>query len=228
MITDAPARWAGSYDTARCAGIEAALTDLYHQVAARSLVAGPTGQALAPGPVGRAAKWVWPGGTPLRGHVAVTAVPLPAPVRDADLLAVRGLPGPQGPGWAPYRTWLLGLAWLRLGISAGLLDQARSHLAGRQAAAGPLLRQQLVQATLAEAVTDQLTVRAMLTDVDPIADPVADLVQAHHQLTASDHALLPVLGAAGFTEDGPGRAVYLSHLLADVYLPAPTDVRMPA
>ncbi|MGW5555936.1 hypothetical protein ACWER9_01755 [Micromonospora sp. NPDC003944] len=228
MITSAPARWTGLYDTARSAGVEAALTDLHDRVAARSLVAGPTGQALAPGPVGRAAKWVWPGGTPLRGLADITTVPLPAPVYDLDLLAVRGLPGPDGPGWAPYRTWLLGLAWLRLGISAGLLDQARSHLAGRRATDGPLLRQQLVQATLAEAVTDQLTVRAMLTDVDPVADPVADLVQTHHQLTASDHALLPVLGAAGFTVDGPGRAVYLSHLLADVYLPAPRDVRTPA
>ncbi|MDG4792813.1 hypothetical protein [Micromonospora sp. WMMD1082] len=228
MTIDTLARWTAPYDTARSAGVEAALADLYDRVATRSLVAGPTGQALAPGPVGRAAEWVWPGGIPLRGLAGVATVPLPGPVRDAGLMAFRGLPGPDGAGWAPYRTWLLGLAWLRLGTSAGLLDQIRAHLAGRRAADGPLLRQQLVRATLAEAVTDQLTVQALLTDVDPVADPVADLVQAHHQLTASDHALLPVLGAAGFTEDGPGREVYLSHLLADVYLPAHCDVRVPA
>ncbi|MFY1583586.1 hypothetical protein [Micromonospora sp. HUAS LYJ1] len=220
-MTTATDGWTRPYDTARSGGVEAALTALYDQVAAGALVAGPAGQALAPGDVGRAADRVWPGGTPLRQLTGVTAVTLPAPVRDADLLAVRGLPGPDGSGWEPYRTWLLGLAWLRLGSSAGLLDRARSQLAGRRAAGGPLLRQQLVQATLAEAVTDQLTVRALLTD----PDPAVDLVQAHHQLTASDHVLLPVLGAAGYTEDGPGRAVYLSHLLADVYLPARHEVR---
>ncbi|TDB74910.1 hypothetical protein [Micromonospora sp. KC723] len=228
MTTVAPTRWTRPHDTARRAGVEAALTDLYDQVAAGSLVAGPAGHALAPGVVGRAAERVWPGGTPLRGLTGVATVPLPAPVRDADLLAVRGLPAPQAAGWEPYRTWLLGLAWLRLGVSAGLLDRARAHLAGRRAADGPLLRQQLVQATLAEAVTDQLTVRALLTDADPDAGPDAVLVQAHHQLTTSDHALLPVLGATGFTEDGPGRAVYLSHLLADVYLPVRHDVPVPA
>ncbi|RIV40318.1 acyl-CoA dehydrogenase family protein [Micromonospora radicis] len=222
------AHWTRPYDAARSVGVEAALADLYDRVAGGALVAGPAGQALAPGPVGRAAERVWPGGAPLRGLDGATTVALPAPVRDADLAAFRGLPGPDGPGWASYRAWLLGLAWLRLGCSAGLLDRIRTHLAGRRAADGPLLRQQLVQATLAEAVTDQLTVEALLTDADPDADSVADLVQAHHQLTAADHALLPVLGAAGFTGDGPGRAVYLSHLLADVYLPAHCDVRMPA
>ncbi|GAA0368987.1 MULTISPECIES: acyl-CoA dehydrogenase family protein [Micromonospora] len=235
MTVDAVAQWTRPYDRARSYGVEAALADLYDRIAGGSLVAGPTGQALAPGPVGRAAERVWPGGTPLRGLAGVTTVALPAPVRDADLTALRGLPGPDRSGWASYRIWLLGLAWLRLGSSAGLLDRIRAHLAGRRAADGPLLRQQLVQAALAEAVTDQLTVQALLTDADrpaesdpdPSAESVADLVQAHHQLTAADHALLPVLGAAGFTQDGPGRAVYLSHLLADVYLPAHHDVRPP-
>lgn len=228
MSTGTPDRWVRPYRAARSSGVEAALSDLYDRLAPGSLVAGPSGQAMAPGAVERAAVRVWPTGTPLRGLVGVTAVPLPAPVRDADLVAVRGLPRPDGQGPGPYQTWLLGLAWLRLGTSVRLLDQARSHLASRSSAGESLLRNPLLQAALAEAVTEQLTVRASLTDLDPVGESATRLVQAHHQLTDSDDALLPVLGAAGYTQDGPGRAAYLSRLLADVYLPARHDMWMPA
>jgi len=195
------AGWLRCHDLARRDGPVAALAELYRAVPAGAVLVGPAGHAVRPGPAGPA-----------------EAVVTPEPLRRAGLVVVRARPASARPDPATYRCWLVGLSWLRLGVSAGLLDAARGHLSGRLAGRQPLLHQQLVKGELADAVIEQLDLRAGLAGLDldrPAGDRLADL---HRRITGTDRAVLRLLGAAGFTVDGPGLAGYLSELLADVYL----------
>ncbi|WP_432049581.1 acyl-CoA dehydrogenase family protein [Verrucosispora sp. NA02020] len=150
------------------------------------------------------------------------------------LLTATGAPetvhGPRGhglcpPGWqarsggADDRPagWVLGLTWMRLGVSQWLLDQAREYLTGRTTGGVPLIQQQLVQGSLAEIVTEQQGVAAVLDALEHDPDPSL-AAYLHRQLTDADRASLRLLGAGGFLTDGPGGIAHLSELLADAYL----------
>lgn len=151
------------------------------------------------------------------------------------LVAATGAPdpvfGPRGHGVHPPRRqrhyggaenrpagWVLGLTWLRLGVSQWLLDQARDYLAGRTSGGVPLIQQQLVRGTLAEAVTEQLSVAAALDGLAPAELDAALAEHLHRQITDTDRMSLRLLGAGGFLTDGPGGVADLSELLADAYL----------
>ncbi|GIJ79436.1 Acyl-CoA dehydrogenase, C-terminal domain [Micromonospora phaseoli] len=140
-------------------------------------------------------------------------------------------PGGHGlcpPGWQPQRGgtdsrpagWVLGLTWLRLGVSQWLLDQARTYLAGRTSGGVPLIQQQLVQGSLAEAVTEQQGVVAVLDALESAGDELSPSLAAHlhRQITDTDRMSLRLLGAGGFLSDGPGGIAHLSELLADAHL----------
>ncbi|MFI9360454.1 hypothetical protein ACIG5E_05265 [Kitasatospora sp. NPDC053057] len=140
------------------------------------------------------------------------------------------------PGPDPH-TWGTGLAWLRLGHSERLREACVAYLAARKVEGTSLLLQQLVKGALADALIEQLEIGSVL---DELAEEAPDtegaegaeepdllspsrpldaraLARLQAQITEVDRALLRLLGAYGFTSEGPGRAAYASELLADVY-----------
>ncbi|MFI6153063.1 acyl-CoA dehydrogenase family protein [Kitasatospora sp. NPDC051170] len=115
-----------------------------------------------------------------------------------------------------------GLAWLRLGLSERLRETCVAHLASRQVEGSPLLLQQFVKVTLADALIDQLEIEGVLDDLAEAqagaeAGSAPEIARLQAQITAVDRALLRLLGAHGFTADGPGAEAYASELLAGVY-----------
>ncbi|MFJ7151880.1 hypothetical protein ACIQVT_27445 [Streptomyces sp. NPDC100445] len=125
--------------------------------------------------------------------------------------------------------WAWAVAWLRLGMSERLRDACLAHLAARHAEGAPLLMRQLVKGTLAEVLLEHLEIEGVLDDVTagrtgPLGPlrPADDrrLVALQEQITRADRALLRLLGAHGFTADGPGAGAHASELLADAYTPA--------
>ncbi|MFJ2865086.1 hypothetical protein [Kitasatospora sp. NPDC087314] len=145
-------------------------------------------------------------------------------------LAVLGPAGPPPDPSAPdARNWGTGLAWLRLGASERLREACLAYLAARQVEGSSLLLQQLVKGALADVLIDHLEIEGVLDDLadgsGPDDSPLAPglpldgpaLARLQAQITQADRALLRLLGAYGFTAEGPGRAAYASELLADVY-----------
>lgn len=125
--------------------------------------------------------------------------------------------------------WGTGLAWLRLGVSERLRDASIAYLAARQVEGTSLLMQQMVKGALADVLIDHLEIEGYLDDladgVDRVAVPLGphppmdehELVRLQAQITRADRALLRLLGAHGFTAEGPGMTAYASELLADAY-----------
>lgn len=224
---DSESLWQSLHDTARGHGPGAALARLYAALPEDTLPVGPAGHALVPAAAGRASARPWPPAGRAGTSRERGAEPMPGPPLTAgsgpggrELIALRvpgratGIAASSSPG---YRAWLLALAWLRLGVSAGLLDAARAYLSARTVAGAPLLSRQLVRGALADAATE-LTARATLAGRHAAELPGALLAEVHWQITAADRTLSRLLGASGFTADGPGLAAYLSELLADTYV----------
>ncbi|SNS62679.1 hypothetical protein SAMN05216276_1012181 [Streptosporangium subroseum] len=175
-------------DVARADGLVAALL-LLHLRCGGDPVYGPAGHAVLP------------------ASIAGDEPPLLTLDLYGDtLVAVRG----RG---VPSREWSLGLAWLRLGLSEGLLGRCLSYLGARTAGDSPLLVQQLVKGQLAEAVTEHLLIQGVLHE-ELAAEALDDL---HLQITLADRMLLRLLGGSGFRADGPGQSAHVSELLADAY-----------
>ncbi|MBV2154724.1 hypothetical protein [Kitasatospora sp. SUK 42] len=161
------------------------------------------------------------------GPEAEPADPLPGLAVLGPATTAQPLPGPDPDAWGA------GLAWLRLGNSERLREACVAYLATRKVEGTSLLLQQLVKGALADALIEQLEIEGVLdyltedaeeTGPDgcsPLApalplDPPA-LARLQAQITEVDRALLRLLGAYGFTAEGPGQAAYASELLADVY-----------
>ncbi|MBW6436420.1 hypothetical protein KZ829_22015 [Actinoplanes hulinensis] len=202
--------------TARSRGLAAAIAELHGTLPGRVLPCGPTGCCVLPEPALHDPSLAWTGAT-------VTAVDPAAVERlgtvdtpDGPLAAIRyrGEPDPDG-GQAPRTEWLAALAELRLGLSEALLDTTMAHLGDRRSGDTVLLLQQMIKGALADAVTEQLEVRVALTGTPPPPDMLAGL---HRQITMTDRMLLRLLGASGFTADGPGLTVNASELLADAWI----------
>ncbi len=221
MLSDEVA-WQQLHDSARRNGPERALARAHADIAPHVIVAGPAGHAVAPAALARSASRAWPSGAPVDRRPGAVTVFTPVPLERSGLMAVRGLAVPGGrAGYqvnVAYRGWLLTLSWLRLGISAGLLDTALSYLAHRTVAGEPLLRKQMIQGELSDAVTRQLAVRALVSGRRAADLSDTALADAHRQITAGDGVLLRLMGARGLTVEWPGQAAYASELLADAYL----------
>jgi hypothetical protein len=206
--------------TARQDGPASVVALLHSAVGEKTVAVGPAGMALAPAKTWVEARRAWPAGATLDPTTGPAGDPVPAPLRGTQLVVVRAEPGSGGFDSVDYRGWLLSLSWLRLGVSAALLDRARSYLSGRLVGGQPLLSQQLVKGALADAVTEQVELRAALVGQTPARLLVAGLVELHQRINGADRVLLRLLGARGYLVDGPGLDGYVSELLADVYLPS--------
>ncbi|GGZ09120.1 hypothetical protein GCM10010300_61280 [Streptomyces olivaceoviridis] len=197
------------HDTARREGPTAALSALYEAIGRDTPVRGPGGHALVPEGVRHDAAdtAVLPGIDglgllPLRGPTAPDA-----PARE---------PGPEGGPIGPA-AWAEALTWLRLGLSVKILDEALGYLRDRVTGGSPLLTRQLIKGALADAVALQLQVRSVLDAHAPGDVPRPLSAGLNAMVTQADRMLLPLLGASGFTTEGPGRVAHASELLVDTY-----------
>lgn len=199
------------HDTAlRCGPMEA-LTELHGTAGDGVLVPGPAGHVVAPDALVRHARLVLRSGQVADRDPNVERDLTPPPLADLGLRALclgAGTPSPQAE-----------VVWLRLGLSRRLLAACVDHLAARVVGDAALVNQQLVRAALGEAWTAHASVETGLSVLDDLdGEAVRDL---HDLLTSTDRDLLVLLGAAGFTIDGPGSAAYVSELLSDVYTGGP-------
>ncbi|ALO95660.1 hypothetical protein SHL15_4571 [Streptomyces hygroscopicus subsp. limoneus] len=217
--------------SARTDGLVPALTLLVRALSPKVPPRGPRGHAVLPrelleefaaeeaatreGARPEAASPAGANGADDSGPLPGLAVLRPVPGRAAEA-------APPAWGWA--------LAWLRLGMSERLRDACLAHLAARQSEGTSLLMQQMVKGTLADVLLEHLEIEGVLDDLasgrtgplGPLrpADDERHLAGLQEQITRVDRALLRLLGAHGFTAEGPGAAAHASELLADAYGPA--------
>jgi hypothetical protein len=142
---------------------------------------------------------------------------LPNALAARDGLAVvrfeaAGAPAGTGRGLTGRRA--AALAAVRLGVLSRLLDQAVTRLAGRHFGGVPLIEQQLVAGTVADVVAGIELWTALHLD-----DAPADVTAAQHErLTDADWAVTRLFGAEGYIADHPVRSLYMSTLVADVWV----------
>jgi hypothetical protein len=207
--------WAHCHRAALEAGLEESSTLLHTAIAADTVPCGPGGHAFVPASVARQARLAW-----VHGRVAIRSAGTETSLGtwDVDGLRFCALRHIGVPPWdgapAPYRDWLLGLAWLRLGLSERLLRHCMTYLSQRATGEGPLLFQQMIKNTLAEAAIWHLQIQSTMSSTTAAAAR-ALLVEVHRYITAADHELVQLLGASGFTADSLGHVAYISELLAD-------------
>ena len=202
---------------AREEGLAPALALLCREALPDLLPCGPGGHAVVPAEIAATADRVWQDGrvsVRVEGEEEVLAR---RTLLDGSLVAVRHRPGGATEIGDRRGVWELGLVWLRLGVSEGLLDACVRYLAGREAGDTTVLSQQMVKGAVADVLIEQLEVHAVLTGD---AADTAEVAHLHTQLTAADRALLRLFGASGFLADGPGAIAYRSELLAEAYTPA--------
>src|SRR5262245_10822782 len=138
------ASWQQCHDIARGQGLAPALEALRAALPVGASGFGPSGAAVLSA-----------GSSERDGAVVVRTAALPGgPV----LLVQAGRPR----GGAVDPALATGSVWLRLGLSGALLDACLGHLGERRSGDTTLLRQQMVQGSVAEAVTGQLEIRAEL------------------------------------------------------------------
>lgn len=193
--------------TARENGLAQALTVLSGEALPGVLPCGPGGHAVVPAAVAATAGRIWQDGREYDRAAGEEEVLR----RGGPLVALRHRPG--GPaGIVDHGGWTLGLVWLRLGLSEGLLDACVRYLDSRACGDSTVLRQQMVKGAVADVLIEQFEVHAVLTGVD-----APDLAHTHRQITVADRALLRLLGASGYLADGAGETAYLSEVLAEAY-----------
>jgi hypothetical protein len=199
--------------TAREDGLAQALTVLCGEALPGVLPCGPGGHAVVPAAVAETAGRIWQDG---RGYDRAAGEE-EVLRRDGPLVALRHRPGGHA-DVVEHGGWPLGLVWLRLGLSEGLLDACVRHLDNRACGDSTVLRQQMVRGAVADVLIEQLEVHAVLTGVD-----APDLAHLHRQVTVADRALLRLLGASGYLADGAGETAYLSEVAAEAYAAIPAE-----
>ncbi len=174
--------------TAREQGVAPALLVLRSALAPGELPCGPDGHAVVPAQL-----------VADRGE-ASRAAELPG----GCVLVLRGN------GTAVSPEWAISLVWLRFGLSEALLDACLAYLGSRRSGESTLLQQQMVQGTLAEALTEHLEIGAELAGSPHVE-------HLHQKITQVDRSLLRLLGASSFLLGGPGEVADISELLACAY-----------
>lgn len=195
--------------TARENGLAPALTVLCGEALPGVLPCGPGGHAVVPTVVAATADRIWQDGREYDRAAGEEEVLR----RGGPLVVLHHRPGGHA-DIVDHSGWALGLVWLRLGLSEGLLDTCTRYLDSRACGDSTLLRQQMVKGAVADVLIDQLEVHAVLTGVDAPA-----LAHLHQQITVADRALLRLLGAAGYLAGGAGETAYRSEVLAEAYIP---------
>lgn len=204
--------WTRCHEVAFRNGMAPALTMLATEVLPGLLPCGPGGHAVVPEDVANATGKPWiDGATFERGSTRRLGT---APLPGGTVLFLQHHAGRRFAVDHEQRAaWALGLAWLRLGLSEALRETCVHYLRGRTVGTGVLLQQQLVKGAIADALAEQLEVRAVLTGVP---DGGFDRVQA--QITRADRGLVRLLGASGYLTGTAGHVADVSEVLAEAYL----------
>ncbi|MEU6024681.1 hypothetical protein [Micromonospora sp. NPDC047134] len=198
------------------AGVVTALGALQAETSPGIVPVGPGGHTLLPAAVYAASdRYATPQGPRPQpyGQTVLDRVV----TGDGELIAWR-VPG-GGPDPDTATAWTAGIAWIRLGLTTRLLEQAAEHLRGRTVGGVLTLHLQMVRGILAEAAAGIAEARALL-NTDGYG---TDLHRVHRALDESGRNCLHLFGAAGFLTDGPGGDLHVSELLAETY-PPPTDM----
>lgn len=211
--------WARCHRTARDHGLAPGLELLRSAALPDLLPCGPGGHALVPATVASSAERVWLGGATISGPVDWETIATANPPGGTVVVLRHAARTPVVNHFSADErdAWLLGLSWLRLGLSEALRDTCVHHLAHRPTGNSTLLQQQLVKGALADALIEQWEIRAVLGDVGGSLTDRA-LWQLHSQITRTDRGLVHLLGAHGYLTGGAGQVADLSELLADVNL----------
>ncbi|HVK23850.1 MAG TPA: acyl-CoA dehydrogenase family protein [Actinokineospora sp.] len=106
------------------------------------------------------------------------------------------------------------LAAVRLGVIRRSLDLAVEHLSGRESGGEPLVRKQMITATIADVMAEVEMLRAYATSQ---SDPAA-LAELHTRLDEVGWEVTTLFGAAGYIADHPARALYVSAIVASVWI----------
>jgi hypothetical protein len=147
------------------------------------------------------------------GDVPDGAQVVPHSLAEREGLALIRIPFTHGPGLVGRRA--AALAEVRLGLLRQMLDLAVERLAGRTFAGVPLIDQQLVIGALADVVTG-VEVASSLADDAPAA-------ARHEWLTEAGWTVTKFFGAEGYIADHPVRSLYVSTLVADVWIAREVD-----
>lgn len=209
-------------ENARTAGPVAGLLHLHESICPAALPCGPTGYAVVPDQVLQVATEVFAGGevVPRQPDSERPAGSWTLP--DGSFTAVHS--GSSGTGApAPETAWILGLLWWRLGLCEALLATCLTHLRGRTAGDTPLLMQQLVKGTVADAATEIAEIAIVLTDAEPGDLDATTMHALHDAVTGTDRMLLRLLGASSFITAGPGQVAHVSELIAAAAVPVPKE-----
>jgi hypothetical protein len=145
--------------------------------------------------------------------VPVSEVPDGAEVVPNNLAAREGLalvriPGADGPGLTGRRA--AALAEVRLSVLREMLELAVMRLSGRSFAGVPLIEQQLVIGALADVITGAELASSLADDAPAAA--------RHEWLTEAGWTVTKFFGAEGYIADHPVRSLYVSMLVADVWI----------
>lgn len=166
---------------------------------------------------------------------------LPHPLAARDGLAVVRFPvpaeGDATPGAGLRGRRALALAAVRIGVLTSLLHLAVERLAGRTFRGVPLIDQQLVVGAVADVVAELELSTAALDDARDRrapddgagsgdggdAEPPVEVAAGwHERLTEAGWTVARLFGAEGYLATHPARSLYVSTLVADVWLPRPT------
>ena len=135
-----------------------------------------------------------------------------AELEDVVFLECPGQRPVEAPGLAEVGRLL---AAVRLGLVRSVLDQVVEHLSGRLSGDEPLIRKQLITG----AIADIMAGIEMLRVYTQTQGGPAALADIHTQLDGLGWEVLKLYGAAGYLADGPGRALYVSSLVAGTWVP---------
>jgi alkylation response protein AidB-like acyl-CoA dehydrogenase len=111
------------------------------------------------------------------------------------------------------------LAAVRLGLTRRLLDAATEHLSNRFGGDEPLVRKQLVTGAIADIIAGVELLRASANGLPAAGEPLASLADLHARITELDLEVIRLFGAAGYIADHPVRALYVSALVANTWMP---------
>ncbi|MGW3178577.1 hypothetical protein ACWDD9_04855 [Kitasatospora sp. NPDC001119] len=214
--------WPRCQDAARQRGLAPALRLLASALTPGLLPCGPGGHTVADARTFAEAGGLWVAGATRPRRAADEAVLSRTALPGGEVVAATVTTAPPARRGAAEReagaAFVLGLAWVRLGLSESLRSACLGYLGRRRSGDSYLLQQQLVKGTVAEAVADHLEVRAVLSGAGPGDLPAAVLADVHARITAADREQVRLLGASGYLRDGPGMPCYLSELLAEVHV----------
>lgn len=145
------------------------------------------------------------------GSVPKGARIVPHPIAAREGLALVRFPAP-GPGGGLTGRRAAALAEVRLALLARMLDLAVERLSARTFAGVPLIDHQLVVGAVATVRTDLELLAASEYD-DAVA---SDL---HERVTEAGWTVTKMFGAEGYIADHPVRCLYVSALVADIWIP---------